>query len=92
MKNAFPKLILTIVFLFLFAFFSINFLYVKQQLTHPVKGVKKKIADTQDKIKSLNTELSKWINEYNMTLEAKKLNLRKSAEGEVVILENETDS
>jgi cell division protein FtsB len=57
-----------------------------------LKKINKQISDTQDRIKSLNTQLSKWTNESNMILEAKKLNLRSMQEGEVVILENENDS
>ena len=92
MKYAYKKLIWILALIALFAFFTINNYYIMNQLTHPIKGIRKQIADTQDRIKSLNTELSRWKNETNMTQEAKKLKLRKAQEGEIVILENETDS
>lgn len=90
--DAYPKLIWTIILLFFFAFFTINHWYIVKQLNDPKTGIRKQISDTQDKIKSLNSELSKWKSESNMIIEAKKLKLRKSQDGEVVILENETDS
>lgn len=68
-------------------------LYVNSQnFVKKQKEVHKQITDTQDQIKSLNSELSKWQNAENMTLEAKKLKLRKAEIGEIVILEGENDS
>jgi F0F1-type ATP synthase membrane subunit b/b' len=93
MKNdAYQKLIWTLVLFSLFTFFTINTWYIEKKLIDPKDGIRKQISDTQDEIKSLNSELSKWKNESNMTLEAKKLNLRKKVDGEVVILEKENDS
>lgn len=88
MKNAFSKLVWILILLAFFAFFTINHYYLDEQL----KKVNRQITDTQDKIKSLNTELSKWTNESNMIQEAKKMHLRNMQDGEVVILENENDS
>lgn len=72
----------------IFALLYVNSQYfIKKQ-----KDTNKQITDTQDKIKSLNSDLSKWLNESNMTLEAKKLKMRKAEAGEIVNLEDENDS
>jgi hypothetical protein len=88
MNNAFKKLVWILILFTFFTFFTINYFYMDKQL----KIVIKQISDTQDRIKSLNSELSKWKNDDNMILEAKKLHLRKMQESEVVILDNENDS
>jgi len=86
--EAYHKLIWIFVLLALWAVFQINHFYVDEQR----KLISKEITDTQDRIKSLNSQISKWTNENNMVQEAKKLKLRKTEEGEVVFLDDETDT
>ena len=87
-NEAFNKLRWILVLMLIFALLTINHWYIDEQL----KVTNKQITDTQDRIKSLNSQLSKWTNESNMILEAKKLKLRNMEAGEVIILENENDS
>ena len=94
MKNSiFKNLIIIFILLFFNGIFQINYWNIKKQkLNHPTKGIRKQIADSEDKIRSLNSVLSKWTSETNMTIEAKKLKFKKMEPDERVILENETDS
>lgn len=84
----FHKLIVIFILVLLYAVFFIIHLYLMEQR----KNVSLEISTTQDRIKSINSQISKWTNDANMIHEAKKLKLRKMEEGEVVVLHDETDS